>query len=118
MSAYTLTIGGKPATVSRTFDVLNPADGSVVAACPEGSTELVDAAVTSARTALPGWAALPDAERVAKLHAIADLIDKHHNELSELITREQGKTQSGLGANLEGARCRGLDPRHRRPVAA
>jgi acyl-CoA reductase-like NAD-dependent aldehyde dehydrogenase len=101
MSAYTLTIGGKPAAVSGTFDVLNPADGSVVAACPQGTPALVDAAVESARGALPAWSGLPDAERVAKLMAVADLIDKHHAALSELITREQGKTQSGPGANFE-----------------
>jgi acyl-CoA reductase-like NAD-dependent aldehyde dehydrogenase len=44
---------------------------------------------------------VPDAERVAKLNAIADLIETHHKELAELVTREQGKTQSGPGANLE-----------------
>ena len=101
MSAYALTIGGKPSPGSGTFDVLNPADGSVVAACPQGSVALVDAAVESARGALAAWAGLADAERVAKLMAVADLIDQHHAELSELITREQGKTQSGPGANLE-----------------
>lgn len=101
MSAYALTIGGKPSPGSGTFDVLNPADGSVVAACPQGSVALVDAAVESARGALAAWAGLADAERVAKLMAVADLIDQHHAALSELVTREQGKTQSGPGANFE-----------------
>ncbi len=101
MSVYALTIGGKAAPVSGTFDVINPADGSLVAACPLGTPALIDAAVESARRALPGWSSLADAERVAKLMAIADLIEKHHQELSELVTREQGKTQSGPGANLE-----------------
>lgn len=101
MSAYALTIGGKAAPVSGTFDVINPADGSIVAACPQGTPALVDAAVESARRALPGWSSLADAERVAKLMAVADLIEKHHAELSELVTREQGKPQSGPGANLE-----------------
>ena len=101
MSAYALTVGGKAAPVSGTFDVINPADGSLVAACPLGTPALVDAAVESARRALPGWSSLADRERVAKLMAIADLIEQHHQELSELVTREQGKTQSGPGANLE-----------------
>ena len=101
MSHYAMTIGGKPVTTTKTFNVLNPADETVVAACPEGTTALVDEAVSSARRAFPSWAALPDSERVAKLLAIADLIEKHHQELSELVTREQGKTQSGPGANLE-----------------
>ncbi len=99
--SFSLTIGGKAAATAKTFNVLNPVDESVVAACPEGTPELVDEAVASARKAFKGWAALPDAERVGQLMAIADLIEKHHAELSELITREQGKTQSGPGANLE-----------------
>ncbi len=101
MTAFALTIDGKAVRPPTTFDVLNPADESVVAACPEGTAQLIDAAVAAARRAFPGWAAVPDAERVAKLKAIGDLIEKHHQELSELITREQGKTQSGPGANLE-----------------
>jgi acyl-CoA reductase-like NAD-dependent aldehyde dehydrogenase len=101
MSAYALTIGGRAAAVASTFDVLNPADGTVITACPQGTPALVDAAVESARGALAAWSALPDAERVAKLMAVADLIEKNHAALSELVTREQGKTQSGPGANLE-----------------
>lgn len=101
MSAFQLTIGGKAARTDKTFNVLNPVDESVVAACPEGTVALVDEAVASARKAFKSWSALPDSERVARLLAIADLIEKHHQELSQLITREQGKTQSGPGANLE-----------------
>lgn len=101
MTGFTMTIGGKPAAAQKTFKVLNPLDESVVAECPEGNAELVDKAVASARAAFKTWSALPDSERVAKLMAIADLIEQHHQELSQLITREQGKTQSGPGANLE-----------------
>jgi acyl-CoA reductase-like NAD-dependent aldehyde dehydrogenase len=101
MTSYPLTIDGKPAATAATFDVLNPADETLVAACPQGTPQLVDAAVAAARRAFPQWAAVPDAERVAKLNAIADLIEKNHKDLAELVTREQGKTQSGPGANLE-----------------
>ncbi|HZO23378.1 MAG TPA: aldehyde dehydrogenase family protein, partial [Steroidobacteraceae bacterium] len=101
MTAFRLTVDGKAVPTASTFNVINPADESIVAACPQGTSQIVDAAVAAARRAFPGWAATPDAERVAKLNAIADLIEKHHQELSQLITREQGKTQSGPGANLE-----------------
>ena len=101
MTPFTLTIDGKSAPTTTTFDVLNPADETVVAACPQGTTQLVDAAIAAARRAFPQWSALPDAERVAKLNAIADLIEQHHQELVELVIREQGKTLSGPGANLE-----------------
>jgi acyl-CoA reductase-like NAD-dependent aldehyde dehydrogenase len=101
MTGFSLTIGGKAAATAKTFNVLNPVDESVVAACPEATPALVDEAVASARKAFKSWSGLPDTERVNKLLAIADLIEKHHPELSDLITREQGKTQSGPGANLE-----------------
>jgi acyl-CoA reductase-like NAD-dependent aldehyde dehydrogenase len=101
MSQYSLSIDGKAVTTTKYFNVLNPADETVVAACPEATTALVDEAVSAARRAGPSWAALADSERAAMLLAVADLIEKHHTELSELVTREQGKTQSGPGANLE-----------------
>jgi acyl-CoA reductase-like NAD-dependent aldehyde dehydrogenase len=101
MADYVLTIGGKAVPTPQTFDVVNPLDESLVARCPSGTTEHVDMAVRAARQALPGWSATPDAERVAKLMAIADLIEKNHAELAQLVTREQGKPQSGPGANLE-----------------
>jgi hypothetical protein len=42
MSQYSLTIDGKADTTTMTFHVLNPADETVVAACPEATTALVD----------------------------------------------------------------------------
>ncbi len=101
MTTFHLTIDGRPAVTGASFNVLNPADETVVAACPQGDIQLVDAAVGAARRAFKKWSAVPDAERLAKLNAIADLIEKNHKELAELVTREQGKTQSGPGANLE-----------------
>ena len=101
MSAYELTIGGKSVPARGTFQVLNPFDESVVGQCPQGATEHVDLAVRSAREAFGPWAAEADSERVAKLMQIADRIEKNHAELSTLVTREQGKPQSGPGANLE-----------------
>lgn len=99
--AYVLTIGGRAAATPSFFDVVNPFDESVVGRCPEASGELVDEAVQAARTAFPAWSALPDSERAARLLEIADLIEKHHAELATLVTKEQGKPQSGPGANLE-----------------
>jgi acyl-CoA reductase-like NAD-dependent aldehyde dehydrogenase len=99
--SFVLTVGGKPAPVQGAFVVLNPLDESVVGQCPLATTALVDRAVECARKALPAWSAAPDSERVAKLMEIAASIERHHGELSTLITREQGKPQSGPGANLE-----------------
>ena len=105
MPTYSLTIDGKAATTSRTSNVLNPADGPVVGVCPDGDVALLDQAVAAARRALPAWSALPDADRAAALVRVADLLEQHAGELSALVTREQGKTQSGPGANLEAGGC-------------
>jgi acyl-CoA reductase-like NAD-dependent aldehyde dehydrogenase len=101
MAQYSLVIDGKPVGTAKTFDVRNPADESVAGVCPEASLAQVDEAVAAAKWALGKWSAAPDAERVAALNRIADVIQAHHAELSELVTREQGKTQTGPGANLE-----------------
>ena len=101
MANYALIIDGKRVAAEHTVNVLNPADGTLVGACPQGTVALLDQAVAAARRALPAWTAMPDATRSAKLMEMADLIEKHQAELSELVTREQGKTQNGLGANME-----------------
>ncbi len=105
MQSYSLMIDGRAAKSAQTFSVLNPADGTVVAECPQGTVELLDQAVAAAKRALPAWSALPDAERVAKLNEIANVLEKHHAELAALVTKEQGKAQSGPGANLEAGGC-------------
>lgn len=105
MQTYSLTIDGQAVTSAQTFEVRNPSDGSLVANCPQGTVELLDRAVQAARRAFPAWSALPDAERVAKLNEVANVLEKHKTELAALVTREQGKTQSGPGANMEAGGC-------------
>src|SRR5689334_14069868 len=101
MSSHVLTIGGKAVSTPRTLEVLNPFDESFVGHCPQGTIELVDQAVRCAREALPAWSSTPDARRAKSLMDIAALIEREHAELAQLVTLEQGKPQSGLGANLE-----------------
>jgi acyl-CoA reductase-like NAD-dependent aldehyde dehydrogenase len=72
-----------------------------------GSVALLDEAVREARTALFGWSRLSDAERADYLNRVGDVIEQHVSELSRLVTSEQGKPQSGPGANLEAGGCLG-----------
>ena len=60
MSEHVMTIGGKAAATSGTFNVLNPFDESKVGECPSATPSHVDEAVSSARRALSAWAAMPD----------------------------------------------------------
>jgi aminomuconate-semialdehyde/2-hydroxymuconate-6-semialdehyde dehydrogenase len=69
-------IAGKFVSGKSQFPDINPADGTVIAEVTEADRDLVDAAVQSARTALPGeWGACGVRERAARLQKIADGIE-------------------------------------------
>ena len=75
----------RPAVSGKTFDVYNPATGEVIARVAEGDAADVDLAVTAARAAFPGWAALPPAARSQILWKVGELIDRHAQELAALV---------------------------------
>jgi len=107
MSNFSLIVNGQQVRPDETFPVINPADESIVANCPKGNVDLLNKAVAAARKALPTWSGLPDETRVEMLLKVADIIEQNHEELATLITLEQGKTQGGLGANMEIGGCAG-----------
>ena len=77
----------------KTFDVLNPATGEViarVAACEKGD---VDKAVMAARKAFDEgpWRTMSPSERGKILWRIGDLIQKNHEDLSQLEALDNGK---------------------------
>jgi acyl-CoA reductase-like NAD-dependent aldehyde dehydrogenase len=74
----------------RTIDVINPADGTLLAAIAEAGAEDVDRAVAAARRAFPRWAARPAAERGRLLMALADAIEGHATELARLESLDTG----------------------------
>ncbi|MDO4682250.1 MAG: aldehyde dehydrogenase family protein [Lautropia sp.] len=101
---YTLWIGGHAVPGSKTFDVINPADLSVIAQAPDASPAQLDEAVAAARQAFPSWSALPWHERQSILRALADTVEAHAEELSRLLCLEQGKPLkgfAGMGAGFE-----------------
>ncbi|MEU9123005.1 aldehyde dehydrogenase family protein [Streptomyces sp. NPDC048506] len=80
----------RPAAGSGTIEVVDPADGRVIATVPAGTAEDVDAAVRAARAALPGWAATPPQERADRLAALRDQLVARIDEIAETITAELG----------------------------
>ena len=76
----------------KMFKTANPTDQSLLASCVQGSVEDVQDAVTAAREAQPGWAALKGTERARYLYAIARHLQKHHRRLAVLETLDNGKT--------------------------
>lgn len=104
MENYGLIIDGKKIVTDKTFGVRNPATGEVFAQCPVADLAHLDQAVAAAQRAFVSWSQVPDAERKAKVHALADLLEQHTPELMELLTRENGKPLSGyqgIGSGME-----------------
>ena len=84
-------IDGVMTTPGEGFESRNPASGEVLATLTQASQEDVDAAVTAARGAQPGWAALGGKARARYLYALARLVQKHSRLLAVLETLDNGK---------------------------
>jgi aminobutyraldehyde dehydrogenase len=78
----------------ETMEVLNPATGEVIAEVPRGTEADVERAVEAAKKALPGWLETTPKVRMELLLKLADLIDEHAEELTELESRNVGKPMS------------------------
>ncbi|MBL8799477.1 MAG: CoA-acylating methylmalonate-semialdehyde dehydrogenase [Planctomycetia bacterium] len=86
--------------------LLNPANiTEQVAAVREASLEQVDEACTTAAAAFPGWRATPAPDRARFLFRFRELIEKHFEDIAQLIVRENGKLLSEARGDLR----RGLD---------
>lgn len=77
----------------ETRDVINPANGAVIANATEGNAEDAKVAIQAARAAFDngGWSDLPAAERARFLFAIADKLEERAKEIAQLETLDNGK---------------------------
>ncbi|KPX81685.1 Methylmalonate-semialdehyde dehydrogenase, partial [Pseudomonas amygdali pv. mellea] len=78
----------------RYSDVFNPAIGTVQARVALASVKTVDEAVASAKAAFPGWADQSSLRRARVMFKFKELLDRHHDELAQIICREHGKVLS------------------------
>ncbi|WP_454717721.1 NAD-dependent succinate-semialdehyde dehydrogenase [Caulobacter segnis] len=74
-----------------TFEVLNPADGTVIANVADLGAGETRVAIEAAHRAFPTWAARTAKERGAILRKWSDLMLAHADDLARLMTAEQGK---------------------------
>lgn len=85
-----LLIHGEKHEIAATHDHVYAATGAVSGAVSVGGPGEIDAAVDSARRALPGWRSLePDARRNLLL-SVADVLDRHAEELARLSVLDNG----------------------------
>jgi malonate-semialdehyde dehydrogenase (acetylating) / methylmalonate-semialdehyde dehydrogenase len=74
------------------IDVTNPATGETIAQTPLSDAAEVDAAVEAAAAAFPEWRRTPPEDRIQPLFKLKQLLEDHVDELSRIITQENGKT--------------------------
>lgn len=88
-------INGAYVSTGRSFDKHSPLTGQVIAKVHEAGHSEVDAAVAAARTALNGpWGRMSVAERVEKLYAVADGINRRFEEFLAAECADTGKPRS------------------------
>jgi betaine-aldehyde dehydrogenase len=79
-----------------TEEVTNPANGEVIAEMPLSTEEDVNRAVAAAKAAFPGWATTTPAERATAMLKLADILDEHAEELSDLEAADAGKPRNAF----------------------
>lgn len=92
-------IGGQRIASAETFTDVSPVDGAVLGEISRGGQAEADAAVAAAKAAFPAWARLTPQERGAILHAVADNIEAHIEQLANIETLDNG---SLLRSHLRG----------------
>jgi malonate-semialdehyde dehydrogenase (acetylating)/methylmalonate-semialdehyde dehydrogenase len=85
---------------SKHLDVTNPANGTVISRVPLSPASEVDRAVHAAQKAFAGWSGLPIKERVQVFFRYKTLLEKNIDELSALVTEENGKIDSEARAEV------------------
>lgn len=82
------------------MDVINPATTEVIGHAPRCTKDELDAVMKTARAAFPAWRDTDMEDRRAIVEQIADLIEQHADEISAILTAEQGKTLTASRGEL------------------
>lgn len=80
-----------PADAGFSFDVTNPADGSVLGHVADGGREQARAAIDAAHAAFKSWSKTTPYQRSAILYKAYQLMGERRGDLARTMTLEQGK---------------------------
>jgi len=93
----------RESNAAEDLDVINPATGEALAKVPLSSAAEVARAVEAAASAWPEWRRTPPEDRIQPLFKLKQLLEDHLDELSRIITQENGKTFAEAKAELRRA---------------
>ena len=88
-------------TATVTDEVVSPSDGSQLSSVPMSTADELNAAVASAKAAFPAWSAAPIKERVQVFFKYRNLLEANLDELTSLVSEENGKTWDEAKAEVE-----------------
>ncbi|HVF47292.1 MAG TPA: CoA-acylating methylmalonate-semialdehyde dehydrogenase [Pyrinomonadaceae bacterium] len=83
------------------LDVTSPIDGNLLSSVPMSSVDELNAAVASAKAAFAGWSHTPIKERVQVFFRYRYLLEKNFDDLTALVSEENGKTWDEAKAEVE-----------------
>ena len=98
---YEMTIGGKTVTADEYTNIRNPANTEeVVGQAPVGTSAHLNQAVEAAANAFQSWKHSSEQDRIDACNAMAKVCTDNAEELTVLLTKEQGKPLGGMGSQL------------------
>ncbi|CAN5347800.1 CoA-acylating methylmalonate-semialdehyde dehydrogenase [soil metagenome] len=83
------------------LDVLSPLNGELLSSVPMSGRAELDLAVSSAKAAFESWSKQPIKERVQVFFRYRHLLEKNADELSALVSEENGKTLDEARAEVD-----------------
>ncbi len=83
------------------LDVTSPIDGNLLSRVPMSSADELNSVVESAKAAFASWSARPIKERVQVFFKYRQLLEENVDELTALVSEENGKTWDEAKAEVE-----------------
>jgi malonate-semialdehyde dehydrogenase (acetylating)/methylmalonate-semialdehyde dehydrogenase len=84
-------------------EIINPATGESLGKVPLADAAEVKRAIDAAAAAFPAWRRTPPEDRIQPLFHLKRLLDEHLDDISRLITQENGKTFTEAKAEMRRA---------------
>jgi len=84
-------------------EILNPATGESLGRVPLSDAAEVTRAIDAAAAAFPAWRRTPPEDRIQPLFKLKQLLEDHLDDISRLITQENGKTFTEAKAEMRRA---------------
>lgn len=82
------------------FDIINPRHGKIMATCGSSTAEDVQNAVNAAKVHLADWQSRPIRERAEVFYTLRGLMHQNLEELTWLVSHENGKTYAEAKAEV------------------